>query len=496
MVTRITPCDPTLLASLLEDSLDERQEGTAMQHLESCVHCQRALESLAAEETWWRDASRLQQLPSPHTLAAPSAPAAASSAAEDGEELSDREYVQYYLEPADDPAILGRLNEYDVLDVIGRGGMGLVVRAYDKPLSRYVAIKILSPALASSGAARKRFAREAQAAAAVVHWHVVAIHAVNGSGRLPYLVMSYVPGESLQKRLDRLGPLELRDILRIGMQAARGLSAAHEQGLVHRDVKPANILLERDVDRVLLTDFGLARAVDDASLTLSGVIAGTPQYMSPEQAKGEGIDTRADLFGLGAVLYTMATGRAPFRAETTMGILHRICNADPHPIRDLNPDIPPWLAGIIDRLLAKRPDDRYQSASELADLLGQCLAHVQHPSSHRLPDSLRQEQQPGKRARSRAWFTIAAFALMAAIAVLKGWQQAGQSSEGQGEAVVSTPAPVTNHEWVWDGQEQFAELQQSLDQMSQSLQLDSRSAPSAVDHPTYTPRQLESTRPR
>src|SRR6202007_1088279 len=147
-----------------------------------------------------------------------------------------------------------------------------------------------------------------KAAAAVVHEHVVAIHGVDTWKGLPYLVMSFVPGRSLQERIDREGPLQVKEILRIGMQAASGLAAAHAQGLVHRDVKPANILLENGVERTRLTDFGLARAGSDAALTQSGVVAGTPQYMAPEQARGETVDHRADLFSLGSTLYAMCTG--------------------------------------------------------------------------------------------------------------------------------------------------------------------------------------------
>jgi serine/threonine-protein kinase len=191
--------------------------------------------------------------------------------------------------------------------------------------------------------------------------------------------MPYVACESLQARIDERGPLGLKDVLRIGMQAALGLAAAHAQGLVHRDVKPANILLEKGVERVLLTDFGLARAIDDASMTQSGVIAGTPQYMSPEQTKGEPIDHRADLFSLGSVLYAMCTGKPPFRAESTMGVLRRICDARPLPVHETNADIPAWLASVIDRLPAKNPNDRYQSAAELAELLERCPAHGSAP---------------------------------------------------------------------------------------------------------------------
>src|SRR5437588_6254974 len=145
-------------------------------------------------------------------------------------------------------------------------------------------------------------------------------HAVEEAGPVPYLVMEYVRGSSLQDRLDQSGPLELKEILRIGMQIASGLAAAHAQGLVHRDIKPANILLENGVERVKLTDFGLARAVDDASLTQSGVVAGTPMYMSPEQADGLPVDCRSDLFSLGSVLYAMCTGRPPFRAPSAVAV--------------------------------------------------------------------------------------------------------------------------------------------------------------------------------
>ena len=162
--------------------------------------------------------------------------------------------------------MLGRLGPYEVVGVIGSGGMGVVLKAFDAALNRYVAIKVLAPHLGSSGAARKRFSREAQAAAAVVHDNVMEIYGVADLEELPYLVMPYVRGPSLQRRLDDDGPLALVEILRIGMQAASGLAAAHAQGLVHRDVKPANILLADGIERVKLTDFGLAlAAANDAS---------------------------------------------------------------------------------------------------------------------------------------------------------------------------------------------------------------------------------------
>jgi serine/threonine protein kinase len=263
-----------------------------------------------------------------------------------------------FLEPSDDPGSLGRLGHYEVQEVVGRGGMGVVLRAFDKRLHRVVAIKVMAAQLATSATARRRFTREARAVAAVSHDHVVTVYAVEEGDRLPHIVMQYVAGASLQERLDRSGPLPLTEILRIGMQTASGLSAAHAQGLVHRDVKPANILLENGVERVKLTDFGLARAADDASLTQSGAVAGTPAFMSPEQAEGKPVDHRSDLFSLGSVLYAMCTGRPPFRAGTSMGVLKRVCEGTPTPIRETNPEVPDWLVAVVERLHAKEPAER------------------------------------------------------------------------------------------------------------------------------------------
>jgi WD40 repeat protein len=290
-----------------------------------------------------------------------------------------------FLAPSQKPGSLGRLDHYEVLEVVGHGGMGVVLKAFDDKLHRVSAIKVLAPQMAANGTARKRFVREAQAAAAVAHDHVVAIHAVEDAGTIPYLVMQYVAGISLEDRIKQGGPLELKEVLRIGLQIAHGLAAAHAQGLVHRDVKPGNILLENGVQRVKITDFGLARAVDDASLTQSGVIAGTPQYMSPEQARGEAVDHRSDLFSLGSVLYALCTGRPPFRASGTMAVLRRVCEETPRPIREINPDVPEWLAAIVGKLHAKDPANRFQSAAEVADLLSQHLAHLQQPQLVPLP---------------------------------------------------------------------------------------------------------------
>ncbi len=320
-----------------------------------------------------------------------------------------RSLARHLLAPPTHPEMLGRLGRYEVERLIGSGGMGVVFKAFDTELNRPVAIKVLAPYLSGSGAARTRFAREARAAAAIVHEHVVAIHNVETAGESPFLVMQYVAGESLQARLDREGPLKLCEILRIATQTAAGLAAAHAQGLVHRDVKPSNILLERGIDRTLLTDFGLARASDDASLTYTGHHPGTPQYMSPEQVRGEAIDGRSDLFSLGSVMYAMCTGRSPFRAESNYAVLRRITDARPLPVRELNPEIPAWLEWLIGKLHAKSVAQRFASATEVHALLEQCLAHVQQPTAARLPEVLRaaarsvERKQRLRQALSGGW---------------------------------------------------------------------------------------------
>ena len=289
----------------------------------------------------------------------------------------DDEIPLGYLEPSSKPDSIGRLAHYEILEVVGRGAFGTVLKAFDEKLHRVVAIKVLSPEMASTSPARKRFLREARSSAAVRHDNVVSIYAVEDEP-IPYLVMEYIPGQTLQQRLDEHGPLDVGNVLRLGKQIADGLAAAHAQGLIHRDIKPGNILLETSIDdHVKITDFGLARTADDASMTQSGMIAGTPLYMAPEQAQGEKLDQRADLFSLGSVLYQMLSGRPPFRAPNTVAVLKRVVEDDPRPIQEIIPEVPLWMCELIGHLHAKDPDERYSSAREVSDALAQCLVDVQ-----------------------------------------------------------------------------------------------------------------------
>jgi serine/threonine-protein kinase len=366
--------DPTCWQALL-GSLPPEQRQRYERHLETCPLCQERLDHVepdqemlrlgqqfgdptveAADETLERIRERLHDCP------APAAP-----------------LDLFFLSAGTRPGLLGILGAYEVLEVIGQGGMGVVLKAREPELQRLVAIKVLSPALVGSRRARQRFTREAQAAAAVRHEHMVPVYRVDEQAGLPYLVMPYVAGESLQQRLDRSGPLPLADVVRLGQQTARGLAAAHAQGLIHRDIKPANLLLEDVSGDVKITDFGLARLVDDVGLTQSGVVVGTPEYMAPEQARGESVDHRADLFSLGSVLYAMCTGQSPFHGSSTAAVLHQLDVVAAVPVRELNPDVPAWLEQLISRLLAREPEQRLQSAAEVAALLEGYIAHLRQP---------------------------------------------------------------------------------------------------------------------
>ncbi|HUY88310.1 MAG TPA: protein kinase [Pirellulales bacterium] len=498
---RQEPCGAETIERFLAGQLSDAEATAFERHLGECSACRRELEVRAADESWW---SAARDCLAPSTLPLASAegrgegfrlplplgegrgegfrlplplgegrgegpslngppldgPAEGTQswprpaeAAVDGALLLAA--IKPFLNPTDDPRMLGRVGNYEVAGIIGSGGNGVVLKGFDAALSRNVAIKLLSPRLADSGAARRRFSREAQAAAAVVHDNVMAIHAVAETHGLPYLVMPYVRGPSLESRLRTRGPLALEEVLRVGRQVAAGLAAAHAQGLVHRDIKPANILLEEGVERVKITDFGLARAVDDASLTRSGVIAGTPQYMSPEQARGEPLDHRADLFSLGCVLYAACAGRSPFRAETSYGVLRKICESEPRDLRELNPAVPLWLVRLVERLLAKEPSQRFDSAAEVADLLEECLAHVQQPARMALPESLLERDRRRKSYSPAITVAIILLLVGGGIAAWKGppapheepTRRAGGVSPPVQHAAAAAPAAGQDARW-------------------------------------------------
>lgn len=464
-------CKLELLQQSLGDQLSEVQEEQLAQHLSQCESCRKKLEELAAHPSNWMSIGQaLRDESSNDSSLSGERPRYADTKNynadrqhnearklsldddEDGIEsnrikLSD--FIVDYLQPADTPDAIGTLGNVEIRQFIGQGAHGVVLKGYQAELNRLVAVKVMAPHLASVIAARKRFSREARAAAAIVHPNVVPILQVDSTGQLPFLVMPYLDCQSLQERLDGTGPFAMEDCLRIGLQIARGLAAAHAQGLVHRDVKPANILIERGVDRVMLTDFGLARAVDDASLTRSGLIAGTPHFMSPEQARGDSLDARSDLFSLGSVLYAMITGRPPFRAETTYGILRRVTDDQPRPIHELTPTVAPWFEALIGKLLAKDPADRFRSADEVAHLLEECLTHHLHPGQHALPEAV-QDLLPKPFVNATRLLTFVVVTTLCIVVATMFWKRdpinTGASDAKAGQSVNPSDDPAMSND--------------------------------------------------
>jgi hypothetical protein len=262
-------------------------------------------------------------------------------------------------------------DQYDIEGEIGRGGMSIVYRALDRRLRRHVAIKVLPPEFAFDPAVRERFRREAQTAAQLNHPNIVPIHSVDEREGLAYFAMTLCDGDSLAQQLARRARPPLDEVRRVICEVADALAYAHLRGVVHRDIKPDNILLDRESGRALVTDFGIARAAEAGSrLTVTGIAVGTPAYMSPEQAIGEHeIDGRSDIYSLGVVGYQMLTGVTPFTASNTPSMLMKHVSELPAPIVRHRRDAPPDLAAAVERALSKRPEDRWQSATELRDVL-------------------------------------------------------------------------------------------------------------------------------
>ena len=275
-----------------------------------------------------------------------------------------------FLYPPVEPDEIGRLGNYRVLSLLGKGGMAYVFLAEDVALRRRVALKVMKPDLDSDPTAWQRFLREARSVASIKHEHLVTVYQVGQEGRVVYLAMEWLQGETVEDWIAHVRSAKVSDILRIGREIAAGLAVIHENGLIHRDIKPSNLWLENPHQHVKILDFGLARHVDDdAHFTQSGIIVGTPAFMSPEQARGDKIDARSDLFSLGSVLYFLCSGVRPFNADKTIALLTALVMLDPRPLHELKPSLPKALCDLIMQMMAKDPDRRPGSAAAVVKLL-------------------------------------------------------------------------------------------------------------------------------
>ena len=282
------------------------------------------------------------------------------------------------LPPSNREGFIGKLGSIEIRREIGRGGMGVVYEGLDLRLNRNVAVKVMYTHRGQNELVHQRFIREAQSAAALVHENIVTVYSIDESGGTTFLVLQYVDGQSLADRLAREPNQPAKEVARLGMLVARGLTAAHARGLIHRDVKPSNILIESESDLVFVTDFGLAKSAFDNSLTSPGCLAGTPAYMSPEQANGKPLDVRSDLFSLGVVLYQMAVGQLPFSGDSPYVVLDQVRRTNPAPLRTVDPSLPESLCTVIHRLLQNRPEDRPSSAQFVAHQL-ECIFDGRQP---------------------------------------------------------------------------------------------------------------------
>jgi WD40 repeat protein/serine/threonine protein kinase len=392
--------DVAVLQQLAMGRMPPHEVEYLAKHCEQCPRCIQALhtmklddtliEAMAAQSTAPHRAcadavhsliERLKQMPSP--VPAPELSATIGAESTPPASIETTQAGDISLAPPQAADEIGRLGGYRVLKMLGAGGMGMVYQAEDVHLQRPIALKVMKAEVAKNPGNRERFLREARAAAKLKSDHVVTIHQVGEDNQVVFLAMEYLEGMSLDDWMKKGRKPSLAQTVRIGRQIALGLADAHACGLIHRDIKPGNIWLDnRHQGRVKLLDFGLARGTtEEVHLTQSGAIVGTPAYMAPEQARSEKVDHRVDLFSLGVVLYRLTTGQLPFRGDNTMSILTALALDTPKPPREINADIPPHLAELIERLLSKDREQRPATAKAVADELSQIEREATQPAT-------------------------------------------------------------------------------------------------------------------
>jgi len=301
---------------------------------------------------------------------------------------------------------------YQILEELGRGGMGVVYKAEDTKLKRTVALKFLPPELTHVPDVKERFMREAQAAAALDHPNICTVHEFDEAEGKTYITMAYIEGQDLRKKSES-GPLELEDALSISMQAAEGLQAAHKKGVIHRDIKSANIMVT-DSGQAKIMDFGLARMAEQTMLTQEGTAMGTVAYMSPEQTQGKAVDQRTDIWSFGVVLYEMLTGDLPFKGEHEQAVVYAIRKDKHKPVTDARPEIPVSIGQVVDKALEKNPENRYQQIDELLDDLKSISVGI-------VPEEIKARLRKAKLRKRKKAILYAGAAGVVIILVVFGW---------------------------------------------------------------------------
>jgi len=299
---------------------------------------------------------------------------------------------------------------YQIIEELGRGGMGVVYKAQDIKLKRTVALKFLPPELTHIPETKERFMREAQAAASLDHPNICTVYEFDEADEITFISMACIEGQSLRKRIES-GPLNLDEALNIAIQAAEGLKKAHKKGVVHRDIKSANIMVTEE-DQAKIMDFGLARVTGGTLVTKEGMTMGTIAYMSPEQARGEAVDHRTDIWSLGVVLYEMISGQLPFKGEYDQAVVYSILNEKPKPVTDLRSEIPMSIGQVVSKALEKNPDERYQQVEELLDDLKSISAGI-------VPEEIKVRLRKEKlRKRKRAILNAGAAVVIVTLVVV------------------------------------------------------------------------------
>jgi eukaryotic-like serine/threonine-protein kinase len=335
---------------------------------------------------------------------------------------------------------------YELLELVGTGGMSSVWRSHDRLLDRVVAIKILHEQFTADAEYVERFRREARAVAQLSHPNIVTVIDRGEDEGRQFIVFEYIEGENLKGAIERAGQLPVRDALTLTLQMARALAFAHARGLVHRDVKPQNVLLTED-GRAKMTDFGIARSVDVDGVTVTGTVLGTSEYIAPEQAQGRRVDALTDVYSLGVVLYELLTGTVPFRGENFVAIALRHVNEPPPSVLERRPDVPPRVATAVERAMAKRPEERFQSMGELASELETALADLD-PSSEDATMIARPAAPPPRRprrAQRRRLGILWPVAAVLAVFTVAGLAAFGMVAlrDGNGPSAATTPIQLT-----------------------------------------------------